>query len=360
MTAVGPEYAFDVRVTPRVRLLDTDLAVVDDLTARVIAAGSHVGYQHDARSPHNASIALTGPALNWGQARVAVAMTIRDQITGAETTDDLGVYVVGSASRGSARPDEWRVELHDLTMPLDQASGVSWSITRNETVQQAVARVVAAAETPVNVIDDLPGERIPAARVWPITDSATWLDVLTHVAESAGGRVPYMTRTGDVVLSRYVRLDDLSDTLRLDERSATLLEPGMMVDTDLFATPNEVVVIADVTNLSGTVARTVERRRNYDHGPTSRSNRGWWQRSVFTVDAVSADDLRVHADRIWDDTQYHGRVVTASLTPTTRLWAHDVVALDAPSVGVNDERAFVRAWRLPLDGAPIQIVLGVL
>ena len=355
-----PDQSYSVLVTPHLTLLDSELAVVADLTDRLIPTGSHVAYTHQARNPHSASLGLTGEALDWGAARLRLAMTIQDQLTGEATTRELGRYVVGSATRGGERPDEWRVELADLSVMLDQATGRTWTVYAQETVQQAVGRVVEAADVPVKVRDDLVGERVPASRVWPITDSATWLDVLAHLAEATGGRHPYTTPTGEVLLTKYVRLSDLPDTLTLGEREDTLLMPGATVDTDLHITPNEVIVIADVTNLQGSVTRTVEHRRNWEHGPTSYQARGWWQRAVHTVDAISASDLTVAADRIWDDSQYHAVVVTALLTPTHRLWAHDVVELDAPSLGLPDQRAFVRGWQLPLDSSPMQVTLGVL
>ena len=354
------EQSLDLRVTPRVTLLDSQLAEIEDLTARTISLGSGVTYQHDARSPHSATIAITGAALDWGAARIGIDLTLQDVPSRRAIERSLGRYVIGAASRSAQRPDEWRLELQDVSVMLDQATGLTWSVREGETVQSAVARVREAAEVPIVIDDQLRGEFVTASRTWAITESATWLDVLSHLSISTGGRSPYTSRTGELVLSRYVRLDDLPSTLTLDESEITLLEPGAQIETDLYAVPNEILVIADITLDDGTVQRRVERRRNYDSGATSQQRRGWWQRSVYTVDAVSAADLEVAADRIWDDTQYHGLAVSAMLTPTTRLWAHDVLDLDLPTLDLSPARAFVRSWKLPLDGSSMQVTLGVL
>ena len=354
------EQGYDVLVTPVVELTDAEGNVLEDLTERVIHEVSHVAYTHDARNPHSASIALVGEPLVWSGAFIAISLRVDSRLDLSFRQQSLGRYVVSSAARNANRPDEWRVDLQDVTVILDQAAGRSWTVIAGETVQQSVARVAGAADSPVTISDQLHGEVVPSSRTWPITDSATWLDVLSHLAESTGGRPPYMSPQGTVLLTRYVRLDDLPDTLYIDEGPTTLLQPGAKVDTDLHAVPNEIVVIADVTNTRGTVTRTVERRRNYDYGPASYNARGWWQRSVFTVDAVSREDLIVAADRIWDDTQYHALVVSATLTPTHRLWAHNVVSFDVPSLGLAGRRAFVRAWKLPLSGADMSVSLGVL
>jgi hypothetical protein len=331
-------------------LIDTGLNVLADITDDF--AGGFVGRNSYATLHGTATLGISR-RLDWGQAVVRPYMTLSDGTITARF--NLGAYYTSVPATSTVEsPATFDVTGFDLIHGLNTPVGESFALDTGAVVLTEIQSILTALGF-TNVLTDQTAAAsvLPAPRVWPIDDDATWLTVVNDLLGSIGYQGIWSDWDGYLRLQAYATpITRLSEWTYDTDPATAMLDPDRTYVRDYFQAPNRWVAVR-TNNVDG--AAPVEGAGIFTYtnefvGDTSVQARGG---RVITrrlpIEATDQDAL-VRAAQVSIDADINVKsTMRVSTSPNPLHWHFDRITVDDTAMGPPFE-AMDTQWSLPLDG----------
>jgi len=283
--------------------------------------------------------------LEWGKARVRLSMTL----TAPEGTftAPLGVFLLSTPETEAGEdPKTYSVEGYDLLEVLDQPHGATFVAAAGTGYLANARTLIEAAGLSVTFADEQADRLIGAARVWPIDEQTTTLNIINDLLAAVGFRGLNVGPEGTCRSQPYTPLADRGVEWVYDAGvDRTEVGESRTAIFDFFDAPNRLVGVSDDPE-AGIAPVTLD---NVSDGPTSQDGRGRVITTVRRYEAADSAALAAQAGEDFDQLSKVAEEFTVSVSPNPLHGHMDVVRLVDPDLGVS-RRCIVRSWTLPLNG----------
>lgn len=328
-----------------------------DLTDLLDPDGSSVSYQADDRVAHTCTLQLHPDAydlVRWGRDAVRLTMTVTSH-EGAVTAT-LGTFDVGRPER-SLTGDRLAVQgfspVRRLLHPFG-AEPAAETVPAGEDPWAAMRKIVASRglELPRDGTTDAP----PLTRPRAVTPGMDIIEVLDGLAGDAGLEPLWSGPDGAMRTAPVDTVGQLPTEwhYRVGDRHTSLLDVAETLDLDQI--PN--MVLYETSSPLSWAPRLGDGqaiRIDDNGGPTSLQQRGWPLWEIVQVDATNQTILERQATADWERRSKLTAEWRLATAPNPLHYRRDIVAVTAPTLGADRVRLEVIAYRLPLDGSPMDL-----
>lgn len=339
-----------VEVASGCELLDQGLNVLDDLSD--LLEGGSVTRNSYADLHGSAALALEA-ALDWGTAIVRPWMSLSDGTSTARF--NLGAYYTTTDEvELEDDPAVRGVECLDILDALNNPTGESYAVGKGARYLAAVQEILASQGYSQVVVDTAAANAIlPSARVWPLDESTTWLQVVNDLLGSIGYQGIWSDWDGRLRVQPYTSPSSRAPEWSYDAELATsMLTPKGSIKRDFYRAPNRWVFYR-ANNVDGPTpveGDGIYTYTNESTGPTSVQARGG--RTITRpvpldvadhASLVAASQITIDADLRLKTT------LTRGTSPNPLHWHFDRIAVNDPKVGRAVD-VLAPSWTLPLNG----------
>jgi len=333
-------------------LLAQDLAVVEDISADVKAAGrvSRASYA----TLHGTGVLHLARELAWGSAIIRPYLVLADGLGSARW--NLGAYYTATPKRRVGQsPPVYEVAIYDLLHRLTFPVGESFAVAAGANYLAAIESILTSLGFTAALVDRSAAAAVlPAAKGWPISEQANWLTIINELLGAVGYQGIWSDWDGRLRLSPYhVPRDRAAEWTYEADVARVMYRPEQQeISTDLFEAPNRWVAVRnnDVSGPAPVEGNGKYTFTNDDFGPASVAARGG---GVFTrmlfLDAADQAGLVAQATISIAADMSVPTTVAVATSPNPQHWHFDRVDLAGHEV-LGDARLLSTSWTLPLDG----------
>ena len=323
----------------------TDISEVLDPSGSSVEHGSY-------RTIHRTCKVKLARQLDWGNARIRLRMSMT--AGGVSFDTSLGVFLLSTpVVQAGEDPKTYDVEGYDLLELLDQPHGSTYVAAAGTGYLANARTLVEVAGLTVSFADEGADRMLGSARVWPLDEQTTTLNIVNDLLGAVGYRGLWVGPEGTARSEPYLSPADRGSEWTYDA-DADLTTVGMARSktADFFDAPNRLVAVSDdPENPVGPV--TLD---NVSDGVTSQNARGRIIPTVVRFEAADLAGLTSQAEERFDVLSRVTDEFTVQVGPNPFHGHMDVVTYRDASLGVS-ARCLVRQWQLPLDGSDMRLDL---
>jgi hypothetical protein len=320
-----------------------------DISESLVPAGSSLE-AGSYRTIHRTCTVSLSRQLDWGKDRIRLRMSLTSPSGTFETV--LGVFVLSTPETVAGEdPRTFKVEGYDLLEFLNRPHGETFVAAVGTGYLANARTLIEAAGLPVTFLDETADQTVTTARIWPIDEQTTTLNIVNDLLAAVGFRGLHMTRDGVATSEPYQAPADRGVEWEYDATvDATTVGETRTAIFDFFDAPNRLVAICD--DPEKTIDPVV--LNNVDEGITSQTARGRVIPAVLRFEAANAAALTARAVEAFDRLSRVAEEFTVTVGPNPAHFLHDVVRFADPDLAVN-RKCVVRSFRLPLDGGDMTL-----
>jgi hypothetical protein len=320
-----------------------DISESFDPDGSTLEAGSY-------RTIHRTCTVGLSRQLDWGKDRIRLRMSLTSRAGTFEVV--LGVFVLSTpATVAGEDPRTFTVEGYDLLEFLNRPHGETFVATAGSGYLANARTLIEAAGLSVSFVDETSDQTVGTARIWPIDEQTTTLNIVNDLLAAVGFRGLHMTRDGVATSEPYQAPADRGVEWEYDATvDATTVGETRTAIFDFFDAPNRLVAICD--DPETTIPPVV--LNNVDEGVTSQTARGRVIPAVLRFEAANATALAARAREAFDRMSRVAEEFTVTVGPNPAHFLHDIVRFADPDLNVN-RKCVVRSFKLPLDGGDMTL-----
>lgn len=340
----------------------TDLTQQDVIDVSADLAGGEVERSAYATLHGTCRLALSTP-LDWGWAVVRPYMTITDGLLVARF--NLGAYFTNTPLRPRKEsPPTFDVIGYDILYALDTLIGDSYSVPAGTPILGRVEEVLQQRGFTRYVIDQDRGDAVtPDARVWQMSDNATWLGVVNELLGMIGYAGVWSDWNGALRCAPYQRPVDRPHEWYLPADAWTsILGVDAEIEYDYHAAYNRWVGVRsnnidDVAPVEGNGVYTLT---NDSDGITSiDARRGLVLTRKEDFEVTGQADLITRVQAMADADMSIPTTISTTTGPMPLAWHFDRYLLDDEAIGPPSD-VLGTGWSLPLNGDDMRHTWSVL
>ena len=358
-----------MRVEARWFLRNTRGQLQSEITDIVESRGSSVSRNSDAVVPGTVRLTVR-QRLDWTRVMLEPRLTVTDTETGEEHTWLLGRYLLETPTHTLKDPNQFEVSGYDIMSIYNTDVLHSYEVEEGQDIVAGLKQFLAGTDlwsgfqTTLDIKPAAEEGTAPAARVWELSSTPTFLSIANDLLDTIGHRKLYSERDGSFVseplqlLIRKASVWDFNETV-----DRTVVGSASSFRLDSWKTPNVWLGVADnpaqdgiPTELNGGIYRV----RNTRTGPTSIAARGREVNKIVTTNADNVASLIALVEQQAERDVSRVERCTVFCPPNPQFWHESPVEVHIPTLGLSNRRAVAREWHLPMDGGLMRVECDLL
>lgn len=345
-----------VKISWSMRLIGWDGSDLGDHTDKLSLDRSWIGRDSSSQIQGSGTLVLKS-SVDWKNSLAQLYVTIEDLYTNTEVEWRMGLWMFRApGSRLRDQSGLWTAEIVDIIDVLGVSSGQTWVVYKSTNIGSAVEQLILIPVKGLSYDLGTISWELKDDAVWPLTENASWIDIINELLESAAHASLYSDRFGVLRTYPWRPLRDLSPIWRfsVDEPLCWLREECEREPVPA-SHPNKWIGInTSVENpVEGSGVFTIDKSLGERVIP-----------HVFQVSAADQGTLQTLVSRAeQDDRLQAGRLnLVSGITPV--FWHGDVVEVSMPGIGVgvssSPVRGMVSGWRIGLSSSDMEITVEAL
>lgn len=340
------------------QLLDSDLAVLDDVSGYLVSAS--VTRDNYADIHGAASFELNQP-LSWGNSIVRPYFQMSGPTSAAATTTTTMTFYMGAFFTDSPTedlsqdPPTYAVTGYDILSLLDDAIGDAYSVdTGVDALDQVEQILLARGVTQYTIDQDRSGTLIASPMVWTLDDNVTWLTVVNALLAFVGYQGIWTDQNGVFRCQSYTApADRASDWKLTDDEATTILTQRRQRTRDFYDAPNRWVFYRS-NNTEGDAPVDGDGRYEYINvadGDTSQEGRGGRTiTKTLGIDVADQDSLVKAGNQTIAADMLIPTTIALETAPFPLVWHFDKYLVSDAGLGTAIS-VLASGWTFNLDGS---------
>ncbi|MEU4367560.1 hypothetical protein [Micromonospora chersina] len=332
-------------------LLDTSLAVLDDISADLV--GGSVSRNGYAELHGTAQLSIS-TELDWGTAIIRPYYTMSDGTIKARF--NLGAYYTDTSGKPLGEdPATYSVQGYDILKILSDLVGESYALPAGASPLVEVEKILQDRGVLVYFIDQSRADAtLPSPRTWAIDENATWLKIVNDLLGAVGYLGAWSDWNGRIMCVPYENPGDRAPEWLYEATGVrSMVAPQRTLEDDYFDAPNRWVAVRS-NNVDGPApveGAGIFTWQNDTNGPTSVQARGGRviTAPILRLDVADQAALVAAAQQKIDADLRRRAKIKLSTSPNPLHWHFDRIAVADPAMGTALLDALSTSWTLPLD-----------
>lgn len=346
-------------IEPGLELLDNTNTLIGDISDDL--QGGYIEHDSFRKVAGTCNLSIERE-LQWHNQRVRPYVTVSADINGTTEsyTYNMGVYVLDTPARVlSESPQVFNVVGYDLTSLLDTPRGATYELASGSSYLTAVdALLTEFGFTDYNIDQTQAAATTPSRFIWSIDERNTYLKIINDLLLGVGYLELYADRNGTLQAIPFDFPQDKTAVWSYDTQSEnTIVSENVTAETDLHDIPNKWVFIRDDPSQAlPTEGAGIYTVTNQSSGITSIDQRGYTKTAIHRIEtAYTQTELQITGDRVKDRESQPQTTAELRVGPNPVHFHYEVITLNAPEIGVGNDKFLVLNWTFSLNGEDMTI-----